>query len=213
MTLDYQNISQIQSNLNLYHHQAELMVVSKNRPIEDIMQLLKLGYRLFGENRVQEAILKYKNVLPIFSDLSLHLIGPLQSNKVKDALQIFHTIQSIDRKKIVQEIAKHLEKKEPTVTKNYFIQINIGGEKQKSGVMLEELKDFYDFCLSHTLPVEGLMCIPPVNKDPNYYFEKMLKTKNALNSNLKLSMGMSSDYQIALKHQSNLIRIGSGFFL
>ena len=189
------------------------MVVSKNRPIEDIMQLLKLGYRLFGENRVQEAILKYKNVLPIFSDLSLHLIGPLQSNKVKDALQIFHTIQSIDRKKIVQEIAKHLEKKEPTVTKNYFIQINIGGEKQKSGVMLEELKDFYDFCLSHTLPVEGLMCIPPVNEDPNYYFEKMLKTKNALNPNLKLSMGMSSDYQIALNHQSNLIRIGSGFFL
>ncbi len=212
MSLNHKNISQIHSTLSNYSHQPELMVVSKNRSLEDIQELLQIGYRLFGENRVQEAKTKFQNLISSFADLNLHLIGPLQSNKVRDALKIFHTIQSVDRKKIVEEIAKNIDKEELIVTKNYFIQVNIGSEIQKSGISLEELDEFYEFCLNYKLPIKGLMCIPPVNKKPDHYFEKMVKARDAINSNLNLSMGMSSDYEIALKYQSDLIRIGSSFF-
>ena len=212
MSLNHKNISQIHSTLSNYSHQPELMVVSKNRSLEDIQELLQIGYRLFGENRVQEAKTKFQNLISSFADLNLHLIGPLQSNKVRDALKIFHTIQSVDRKKIVEEIAKNIDKEELIVTKNYFIQVNIGSEIQKSGISLEELDEFYEFCLNYKLPIKGLMCIPPVNKKPDHYFEKMVKARDAINSNLNLSMGMSSDYETALKYQSDLIRIGSSFF-
>ena len=212
MSLNHKNISQIHSTLSNYSHQPELMVVSKNRSLEDIQELLQIGYRLFGENRVQEAKTKFQNLISSFADLNLHLIGPLQSNKVRDALKIFHTIQSVDRKKIVEEIAKNIDKEELIVTKNYFIQVNIGSEIQKSGISLEELDEFYEFCLNYKLPIKGLMCIPPVNKKPDHYFEKMVKARDAINSNLSLSMGMSSDYETALKYQSDLIRIGSSFF-
>ena len=212
MSLNHKNISQIHSTLSNYSHQPELMVVSKNRSLEDIQELLQIGYRLFGENRVQEAKTKFQNLISSFADLNLHLIGPLQSNKVRDALKIFHTIQSVDRKKIVEEIAKNIDKEELIVTKNYFIQVNIGSEIQKSGISLEELNEFYEFCLNYKLPIKGLMCIPPVNKKPDHYFEKMVKARDAINSNLSLSMGMSSDYETALKYQSDLIRIGSSFF-
>lgn len=212
MPLNHRNISLIHSTLNKYNHQSELMVVSKNRSFEDVKELLEMGYRLFGENRVQEAKIKFQNLTPSFADLNLHLIGPLQSNKVKDALKIFHTIQSVDRKKIVEEIAKNFDKEEVIVTKNYFIQVNIGSEIQKSGISLKELDEFYEFCLKHKLPIKGLMCIPPVNKKPDHYFEKMVKARDAINSNLNLSMGMSADFEIALKYQSDLIRIGSSFF-
>jgi pyridoxal phosphate enzyme (YggS family) len=210
--LNHRNISLIQSTLNKNSHKTELMVVSKNRSFEDVRELLEMGYRLFGENRVQEAKTKFQNLISSFADLNLHLIGPLQSNKVRDALKIFHTIQSVDRKKIVKEIAKNIDKEELIITKNYFIQVNIGSEIQKSGISLEELDEFYEFCLNYKLPIKGLMCIPPVNKKPDHYFEKMVKARDAINSNLNLSMGMSSDYEIALKHQSDLIRIGSSFF-
>jgi len=212
VSLNHKNISQIHSTLSNYSHQPELMVVSKNRSLEDIQELLQIGYRLFGENRVQEAKTKFQNLISSFADLNLHLIGPLQSNKVRDALKIFHTIQSVDRKKIVEEIAKNIDKEELIVTKNYFIQVNIGSEIQKSGISLEELDEFYEFCLNYKLPIKGLMCIPPVNKKPDHYFEKMVKARDAINSNLNLSMGMSSDYETALKYQSDLIRIGSSFF-
>ena len=212
MPLNHRNISLIHSTLDKHGHQSELMVVSKNRSFEDVRELLEMGYRLFGENRVQEAKIKFQNLTSSFSDLNLHLIGPLQSNKVRDALKIFHTIQSVDRKKIVEEIAKNIDKEELIVTKNYFIQVNIGSEIQKSGISLEELDEFYEFCLNYKLPIKGLMCIPPVNKKPDHYFEKMVKARDAINSNLNLSMGMSSDYEIALKYQSDLIRIGSSFF-
>lgn len=212
MPLNHRNISLIHSTLNKNSHKTELMVVSKNRSFEDVSELLEMGYRLFGENRVQEAKNKFQNLISIFADLNLHLIGPLQSNKVRDALKIFHTIQSVDRKKIVKEIAKNIDKDELIVTKNYFIQVNIGSEIQKSGILLEELDEFYEFCLNYKLPIKGLMCIPPVNKKPDHYFEKMVKARDAINSNLNLSMGMSSDYEIALKYQSDLIRIGSSFF-
>ena len=212
MPLNHKNISKIHSTLNNHSQKAELMVVSKNRSTEDINELLAMGYRLFGENRVQEAKIKFQNLSSSFKDLSLHLIGPLQSNKIRDALKIFHTIQSVDRKKIVIQIAKYLDKENLPITKNYFIQVNIGAEIQKSGILLEELDEFYEFCLNHKLPIKGLMCIPPLNKEPDYYFEKMLKARDTINPNLKLSMGMSSDYEIALKNQSDLIRIGSSFF-
>ena len=204
--------NKIKEKLEKYNKTGKIVAISKNHPLESVLEAINQGVFIFGENRVQEAKTKFQNLISSFADLNLHLIGPLQSNKVRDALKIFHTIQSVDRKKIVEEIAKNIDKEELIVTKNYFIQVNIGSEIQKSGISLEELDEFYEFCLNYKLPIKGLMCIPPVNKKPDHYFEKMVKARDAINSNLSLSMGMSSDYEIALKYQSDLIRIGSSFF-
>ena len=124
---------------------------------------------------------------------------------------LFNTIQTIDREKLVKEIVK-VRSKKPTKTEYFYIQINIGEENQKSGIPQNETKDFYKFCIDNSLNIKGLMCIPPINNNPEYYFKKMLILKNDINSDLLLSMGMSSDYELALKCDSNLIRIGSKIF-
>ena len=210
MTINNKSYSEIKSLLTNYKD-TKLLIVSKNRPVTDIESLMKDGANLFGENRVQEAKSKFTDDLYIKYNFKLHLIGPLQSNKAEDALKIFDTIQTIDRYKLIDTIAK-LKEKKTFKTKSFYIQINIGEEKQKSGVLLSELENLYNYSLEKNLNIVGLMCIPPLNSDVNFYFNKMLEIKDKLNNKLLLSMGMSGDYETALKCGSNMIRIGSRIF-
>ena len=210
MTVNIKIFNEIKSLLSNYKN-SKLLVVSKNRSREDIERLMIDGANLFGENRVQEAKSKFTSELYEKYNYELHLIGPLQSNKTEDALKIFDTIQTIDRRKLVDTISK-LKNKIQFKTKSFYIQINIGEEEQKSGISLNELNNLYDYCLEKNLNIVGLMCIPPFNSDANFYFNKMRDIKDKLNNKLLLSMGMSDDYETALKCGSNMIRIGSKIF-
>jgi PLP dependent protein len=189
---------------------AKLMIVSKNRPTFSIREALNEGALLFGENKVQEADAKFEELRAEFSNINLHLIGPLQTNKVKQALKIFDVIQSVDREKLVKEIAKNLTA--PTRTKNFYIQVNIGREDQKSGIDPDSTNTFYDYAKEQGLNITGLMCLPPNNEDPDFFFKKMIELRNKINPDLLLSMGMSGDYLAALENKTDLIRIGSKFF-
>lgn len=210
MTINFDAISKIKKNIKTVSPSTELLIVTKNQNIEDIDNLITRGYSNFGENRVQEAYLKYSQRI-INQNINLNLIGPLQTNKVKIALNLFNTIQTLDREKLVDEIVKEQEKNK-TITKNFFIQINIGQEKQKNGIQEVQLNSFYKYCLNSNLNVIGLMCIPPNNENAETYFSKMILLRNQINPALKLSMGMSNDYLIALKYKTDLIRIGSKIF-
>ena len=188
----------------------DFMAVSKKRSVNDIIELQKLGVKIFGENQVQEADSKFSS----FSDrdlIQLHLIGPLQSNKTKKALEVFDTIQSLDRKKIIDTIFEY--KNENSRTKEFYLQINIGQEPQKSGIEPHDTSYFYDYAKAKNINIVGLMCIPPLELPPDIFFSKMLKIRDSIDKNLKLSMGMSSDYNIAFNYQTNLIRIGSALFV
>ena len=211
MPINTQSLNQIISDLKSSKKHCELLVVTKTRPVADIETLLQSGYSLFGENRVQEAEKKYFNLRKNFN-FDLHLIGPLQSNKYLNALQLFDTIQTIDRKKIIDLIAKEIENNKNIRTKDFYIQVNIGNEDQKSGVNIDEVESIYNYATQKKLNVIGLMCIPPNNMDASFYFENMLNLKNKIKSNLKLSMGMSNDYLLALNYESNIVRIGSMIF-
>ena len=210
MTVNIKIFNEIKSLLSNYKN-SKLLVVSKNRSREDIERLMIDGANLFGENRVQEAMGKFTSELYEKYNYELHLIGPLQSNKTEDALKIFDTIQTIDRLKLVDTISK-LKNKIQLKTKSFYIQINIGEEEQKSGISLNELNYLYNYSLEKNLNIVGLMCIPPLNSDAKFYFNKMRDIKDKLNNKLLLSMGMSDDYETALKCGSNMIRIGSKIF-
>ena len=210
MTVNIKIYNEIKSLLVEYNN-TELLVVSKNRQKNDIEHLMKHGANLFGENRVQEAKVKFTNDLYDKYEFKLHLIGPLQTNKAEDALTIFDTIQTIDRYKLIDTISKLKSKKEYK-TESFYIQINIGEEKQKSGVSLNELNNLYNYSLEKKLNIVGLMCIPPLNSNADFYFNKMQEIKDRLNNKLLLSMGMSDDYLNALEYRTNLIRIGSKLF-
>ncbi len=188
------------------------MIVTKNQSNQDICELIKQGFQLFGENRVQEAKLKYYSSNLYKKNIELHLIGPLQTNKAKDALKIFDVIQTIDRYSLVDEISKQLIKLPSIKTKKFFIQVNIGHEEQKSGISIKDLKDLYNYSIDRKLNIYGLMCIPPNVLDPKDHFKEMFDLREKLNKHLKLSMGMSNDYKIALKFQSDIIRVGSLIF-
>ena len=189
---------------------ASLLIVTKNRPQSLVKLLISKGYNLFGENKVQEAKEKFSSLE--HKNFDLHLIGPLQTNKVKLALTLFDTIQSIDRPKLIKEIAKQINSDIKIKTNDYFIQVNIGQELQKSGVLPNEAKELYNSAISKNLKITGLMCIPPFDDEPNEYFEKMCILRDDINPKLKLSMGMSNDYEIALSINSNLVRVGSRIF-
>ena len=208
MTINNPNLQKIKSDL--IGSNSKLLIVTKNQDIGDIQTLYDTGHRLFGENKVQEAKKKFANFDPL--KIELHLIGPLQTNKVKDALKTFDTIQSIDREKLVEEIIKELKTNKPYKTKEFFIQINIGNENQKSGISKTNIKDFFNLCVFKGLNIRGLMCIPPLEEEPDLYFKEMQKIREDINPNLLLSMGMSNDYHIALKYKTNIIRIGSKIF-
>ena len=210
MTINHKNLSTIVDDLKDYKN-SKLLIVSKNQSIIDIIDLKNKGFKLFGENRVQEAKSKFQEIKNR-SSLELHLIGPLQRNKVKIALQLFDVIQTIDRLSLVDTFVKELPSLTNLKTKEYFIQINIGEENQKGGVSKKNLIELYDYCLQNKLNISGLMCIPPNDKRSSIYFEEMVFLRNKIDKNLKLSMGMSNDYKVALNYQSNLIRVGSLIF-
>lgn len=209
MAINFKNLNSIIANIEKYNN-SELMIVTKNQSVEDIKKLISINLKLFGENRVQEAKIKYED-LANRDKLKLHMIGPLQKNKVKVALRVFDTIQTIDRFSLVDEVGKILTR-DIFRTKEFYIQVNIGNEAQKSGVMSKELKDLYSYSLNKGLNIVGLMCIPPNLEDPSEYFEQMLIIRDKINKNLKLSMGMSNDYEYALNLKSNMIRVGSLIF-
>jgi pyridoxal phosphate enzyme (YggS family) len=187
-----------------------LIVVTKNQNLDKINLIIKEGHKDFGENRVQEAISKWKNLLSEDTDLKLHLIGKLQSNKAKDAFNIFKYIHTLDNIKLAK-IFSDLEKNSGRKIK-YFIQVNIGNESQKNGIHVSEINEFVRYCLFELkLQIIGLMCIPPISGDTNLYFDQLSKIANQ--NNLKeLSMGMSNDYLSALKNGSTFVRVGSGIF-
>lgn len=189
----------------LKSYDSKLLVVTKNQNRESIDELILLGQKEFGENRVQEA----KNKFEKTKNIKIHLIGRLQTNKVKEALNCFDVIQSIHSERLVLEIIKHHNHN--SRTREFYIQINIGEENQKGGIYPENIKSFYDFCIDKKMNIIGLMCIPP-KQNVEKYFEKMVAIKKQLNHKLLLSMGMSNDFKIALKYESNLIRIGSYIF-
>tara|TARA_B110000208_G_scaffold118332_1_gene144833 strand:+ start:491 stop:1132 length:642 start_codon:yes stop_codon:yes gene_type:complete len=210
MNFDKSSYKEIRSIVEKKYPLAKLMVVSKNRPASIIREAIQEGALLFGENKVQEAEKKFDELRKDFNDIELHLIGPLQTNKVKQAMKIFDVIQSVDREKLVKEILKNHS--ELLRTQKFYLQINIGKEDQKSGVLPEQTKTLYDYAVERGLNIVGFMCIPPNDKEPDTYFHQMIELKNSINPNLLLSMGMSGDYQSALKYQTNCIRIGSLFF-
>ena len=188
---------------------VKIIVVSKNHPERSIKNAISQGIKIFGENRVQEATSKFSSIKRQFSNIELHLTGPLQTNKVKQALDIFDVFQTLDREKLANVFHKY---ENIIVNKQFFIQVNIGKESNKSGVMPEDAAHFINYCrFDMHLPVVGLMCIPPQNENPIIFFEKLKKI--AINNKLKnLSMGMSDDYKDAILSGANNIRIGTKFF-
>lgn len=189
---------------------VQLIAVSKTVSTESILAALRAGQRLFGENRVQEALAKWPGLKTAYPDIRLHLIGPLQTNKIRQALGLFDVIETLDRPKLAEALAKEKEKKVPLP--ECYIQVNIGEEPQKAGIMPLESAGFIEYC-KHALglPVTGVMCIPPVNEAPAPYFA--LLASIARHHGLKhISMGMSSDYDIAIKLGATHIRIGQGVF-
>jgi pyridoxal phosphate enzyme (YggS family) len=204
------NFYNIQKVVNSLSKNTKIIAVSKNFSIEKINPLIKAGHKDFGENKVQEATLKWSGVLKENTDINLHLLGHLQSNKVSEAVNIFNYIHSLDSEKLANKFMQEQEKTKKKL--KYFIQINVGEEKQKSGISIKESHDFINFCRNEAkLEILGLMCIPPVNEDPNSYFSKLreLVLSNGL---LDLSMGMTHDYVDAIRHGATYIRIGTGIF-
>ena len=189
---------------------ANIVAVSKTFPIGHILPLINHGHQHFGENKVQEAQAKWSEQKKENKNLNLHMIGKLQSNKAKDAVNLFDYIHSVDNQKLADALAKH----QNNLNKNlkYFIQVNIGNEIQKSGIPVSELDAFYNYCAYEiNLKIIGLMVIPPLNQSVVKYF----KSLNELNKSLSLSnlsMGMSADYTDAINHGSNFVRIGSSIF-
>jgi pyridoxal phosphate enzyme (YggS family) len=189
---------------------TNLLVVTKNQNFDKIKELISIGHCDFAENRVQEANEKWSEVLKLNKNIQLHLIGKLQSNKAKDAFSLFNFIHTLDNEKLANkfhDIEKNSQKKI-----KFFIQVNIGNEDQKNGIKIDLLKDFVSLC-KHDLQLDviGLMCIPPKDLDPETFFNKM-KSLGAENNLKELSMGMSSDYKVAIKCGSTFVRIGSSIF-
>ena len=186
-----------------------IIAVSKTFKLDQIMPLINYGHLHFGENKVQEAVEKWTNIKKDNKNIKLHLIGRLQTNKVKIAVQLFDYIHSLDSKKLADKIS--FQQKEQDIKTKIFIQVNIGNEDQKSGISIDETRDFYNYCKQINLDILGLMCIPPNNEDSSKYFEEMKKLKEKLDLQ-ELSMGMSSDYLTAIEKGSTFVRIGSNIF-
>ncbi len=187
----------------------KIIAVSKTFGMDKISPLIEHGHIDFGENKVQEAIEKWSDVKLINSDIKLHLIGGLQTNKVKLAVKLFDYIHSVDSEKLAKKISDEQKKQNKKI--KVFIQVNIGDEEQKSGINKSSLNQLYSYCKTIDLSVVGLMCIPPLEKSPDIFFKEM----SMLNKNLdldELSMGMSSDYLEAIKNSATYVRIGSSIF-
>ena len=186
-----------------------LIAVSKVQPLERVVAILEQGHRVFGENRVQEAAQKWPELMERYAGVALHIIGPLQTNKARQAMELAHSIHSLDRLKLAQTLARLAQ--ERGACADLYIQVNTGAEAQKAGILPDAADDFVQECRSMDLPVVGLMCIPPVDEDPAPHFQ-MLADMAARNGLSGLSMGMSSDYATAIAHGATHVRVGSAIF-
>ena len=216
MHISVQNLNVIKNNVKEIIDRKQLntspkvIAVSKTFEMEKIMHLVKYGHLHFGENKIQEAENKWIDVKKEYINLKLHMIGKLQSNKAKKAVQLFDYIHSLDNVKLGEKISfyeKELKKK----TK-LFIQVNIAEENQKSGILLNDLDDFYNYCVNElSLDIIGLMTLPPIDEDPEQYF-KLIKDKSKMLNLNELSIGMSGDYEKALENYSTYLRLGTAIF-
>ena len=189
---------------------TKIIAVSKTFSMSDIQPLIQHGQKDFGENKIQEAINKWSEIKKKNPQLKLHMLGNIQTNKVKFLLPLFDYIHSLDNLKLAQKISKEQIKKEKKP--KIFIQVNIGNESQKNGIEIEFLNEFYQICINDlSLDIIGLMCLPPQDKNPISYFSLLQKLAKDLNIS-ELSMGMSNDYQEAIRHGSTYVRIGSQIF-
>lgn len=188
---------------------VKLIAVSKVQSIAKIETVLKQGHRCFGENRVQEAFQKWPKLKKDYSNVELHLIGPLQTNKARQAFELFDVIQTLDRIKLAKSLANLAQEK--GFCPSIFIQVNTGEEPQKAGVLPQDLDDFVQECNSMNLPIEGLMCIPPIDEEPSLHFSllKKMQERNNLNA---LSMGMSADFETAILFGATHVRVGTAIF-
>ena len=201
----FENIKSLMVNSN-----AKIIAVSKTFSYDYIKPLVEYGHDHFGENKVQEAQAKWAEIKKNNSTIKLHMIGKLQSNKAKEAVNLFDYIHSLDNKKLAILLAKH----ENNINKklNYFIQVKIGNESQKSGIAIKMLDDFFNFCTKELkLNIIGLMALPPNDGKISFYFKNLMELNKLLGLN-ELSMGMSADYQEALKYETTFVRIGSSIF-
>ena len=206
---DFEEYQRIKKNIDFLGKNTEIIAISKNHPLEDVKKAISCGLEVFGENRVQEAELKFGDIKKRNSNIKLHLTGPLQSNKVKQALRLFDVFHTLDREKILRELIKFPES---IKEKSFFIQINTGKEITKSGVFPEDAKSFLDLCKSLGLNnIDGLMCIPPINENPTKHFQII----NNLTKDFGLgnpSIGMSADYLQALDYDPKYVRLGTVLF-
>ena len=206
---DIKKYNEIKGFLEKKSNFCQIIAVSKNHPKTSVIKAINSGVLIFGENRVMEAKEKFEEIKTTYPNLELHLTGPLQSNKVKIAVNIFDVFHTLDREKIAVEFSKY---REILKNKKIFIQVNTGQEPTKSGVIPKDLKNFSKYCVDDLgLKIVGLMCIPPINEKPSEHFELLqsLATQNKLK---ELSIGMSSDYIDALDYNPSYIRIGTAFF-
>lgn len=186
-----------------------IVAVSKMRPVEAIEAALVAGQRVFGENRVQEAAAKFSVLKTLYPDLKLHLIGPLQTNKVAEAVRLFDVIETLDRPKLAQALAKEIKKQGRAP--RLLIEVNSGAEPQKAGVAPESVAAFLKDCQDLGLKIDGLMCIPPVDQDPAIPFAVLKKSADSLGLE-QISMGMSADFERAIAHGATHVRIGTALF-
>ncbi len=209
------NLLDIENNIKIYlnklkiNNKPKIVAISKTFKIDKILPLIEHGHIDFGENKVQEAVEKWSEIKNKNSQIQLHMVGKLQTNKVKFAVQIFDYIHSVDNIKLAKKISDEQNKINKKI--KIFLQVNIGDENQKSGVNKNELDQFVSYCKEIGLDLIGLMCIPPVNIDPESYFEEMNKLNKTFGF-MDLSMGMSSDFLLATKYSSTFVRIGSSIF-
>lgn len=211
-----ENVINIRAKINAAAKKAgrdpdsvHLIAVSKKQPQERIQEALDAGHRLFGENRVQEAQAHWQGLKPLYPDLKLHLIGPLQTNKVKDAVALFDLIETVDREKLADTLAAEMKKQNRPLP--CFIQVNTGEEEQKAGILPAELPAFLKYCRNKGLGITGLMCIPPVDEPAalHFAFLQKLAEENGLEH---LSMGMSSDFEKAVPLGATYVRVGTALF-
>jgi len=202
------NIKDNLNNLNINNY-PKIIAVSKTFKIDKILPLIEHGHLNFGENKVQEAIEKWTEIKKTNSEIKLHMIGRLQTNKVKFAVELFDYIHSVDSEKLAKKIAEVQNKINKKI--KIFLQVNIGDENQKSGIHKNEVHHLVSYCREIGLDLIGLMCIPPVNANPEVYFREMKKLNQSFGLT-ELSMGMSSDFLLAAKYYSTYVRIGSSIF-
>ncbi len=202
-------ITQEETRMGRAPGSTTLIAVSKVQPLDRVVAVLEQGHRVFGENKVQEAAGKWPDLKQRFDGVELHLIGPLQSNKTRQAMGLFDVIHSVDRPKLARAIAR-IAGEEGHCPK-LFIQVNTGEEPQKAGIMPDDLDDFVAECRDLNLPIVGLMCIPPVDEEPSLHFALLAKMakRNGLD---QLSMGMSSDFERAIAQGATHVRVGSAIF-